>query len=81
MHALRLLNAYHIKSCILTPPTFVIQILMNVHSVHINVLRTVRIRLEATFVIVTLDLSELSMVMTVKVSVHALVSCVWCSVK
>ena len=41
---------------------------MNVHSVQINVLRNVRIQLEATFVIVMQDLSELSMVMTVKVS-------------
>ena len=51
---------------------FITQILMNVHSVHINVLKTVRIQLEATFVIVMQDLSELSMVMTVKVSVRAL---------
>ena len=49
---------------------------MNVHSVQTNVLKTVRIQLEATFVIVMQDLFELSMVMTVKVSVHALVSCV-----
>ena len=43
---------------------------MNVHLVHMDVLRTVRIQLEATYVIVMQDLSELSMVLTVKVNVY-----------
>ena len=75
------IHPYLSSTHIYHPPIFILQILMNVLSVHIDVLKTVRIQLEATFVIVMQDLSELSMVMTVKVSVHALMSCVLYSAK
>ena len=49
--------------------SFYIQILTNVNVVNISAVNTVRIRLEATYVGVTLDFFELRMVWAVKVSV------------
>ena len=45
--------------------------LMNVNVANISAVNTVKIQLEATIVIVTLDMSELPMAWTVKVNVPA----------